>query len=470
MLVSKGRYGSLLFGTLFVAMTFISGCVNHLEKGWEHFGKGQYQEARGEWEQHEKPKLPELMAKADAAFTMAALNESIATANAAKDYPTVIRDAQELVSLDKWETKDWLKKSPVLQAYLDDAHISVEEGYYNLFNNFETDKDWEAIKTGYPDYQQYVATYNKETSARITAQYDAALLELKKIADEKERKARERARRARLQADVHEQIVLGKQLFLDEEYKNTMVSVNKAYAIIKKNPGIKFETGDLEYLKLSALQSIKILKAIEEERQRMAAKERKRIEAANRKAAKAARKIELETQRVKAIKIKMAAAAEKVRLKKEEKKRRVEAERKRKIEERNRRWRAFLKKGAPLKPLVTTVYKPSVGIGKLKVKKSQKWQGGSQLPKPKDKSIAAEDVYALEVEIPKTHKLTYLRNYSAKKAKSLLSPARTQGGKRSYYTENFKGGRYYLEVKNERAKKKIDYETKARIYKIPVTN
>ena len=477
MLVRKRRYGSLLFGTLFVAMTFISGCVNHLEKGWEHFGKGKYQDARGEWEKHEKPKLPEHIAKADAALAMVKLNETITTAKAENDYQSVISNSQELLSLDQWEKKDWLEKSPVLQSYLDNAHISIEEGYFNLFDSLKTQKDWEAIKTGYPDYQQYVAEYEKETSARITAQYDTALIELQKIADELKRQARERERLARerervagLKAAIHEQIVLGKQLFLEEEYGKTMISVNKAYAIVNNNPKIKFDTADLEYLKLSAMQAIKIQKAIEEERRRMAEKERKRIEEENRKAAEEARKIELEKQRVEAEKIKMARAAEKARLKREEEKRRKEAERKRKIEERNRRWRAFLKKGAPLKPLVTTVYRPSVGIGKLKRKKSQKWQGGSQLPKPKDKSIASEDVYALEVEIPKTHKLTYLRNYSSKKARSLLSPARTQGGKRSYYTENFKGGRYYTEVKNEKAKKKRDYELKARIYKIPVTN
>ncbi len=463
--VKKRRFEALTLSAFFIIATLFSGCVNHLEKGWDHFGKGEYQSARSEWVQNEKPKLPEEIAKAEAALSLVDLNKKITAAKAGNDYPSVIRDAQASIVLDKWAKKDWLLKSPILQTHLNKAHLSIEEAYFQIFEGYGEQKQWEDIKAEYPDYEEYCATYKKEVSPRITAQYENALLELKKQAEERARRERE----AKLKAAVHEQIVLGKQLFLEEDYDATMTSVNKAYAIVEGNPSINFDTEDLEYLKLSTLQSIKIQKAIEAERRRMAEREGKRIEAENERAAEAARKAELERQRIEAEKIRFAQAAEKARLRREEEKRKKEAERKRKIEEKNRRWRAFLKKGAPLKPLVTTVYKPSEGVGMLKRKKKQKWQGGSQLPKPKDKSIASEDVYALEVEVPKSHKLTYLRNYHPKKAKSLLSPPVTQRNKRSYYTENFKGGRYYLEVRNQKAKLP-EYELKTRIYKIPVTH
>lgn len=480
MRVRERRYGSLILSIFFVAATFLSGCVNHLEKGWEHFGKGEYQTARGEWVQNEKPKLPDQIGKADAALSLVDLAEKITSAKAEKDYPAVIRYSKESLLLDQWEVKDWLQKSPILQTYLDSAHPSIEDGYFQIFEGYKELKLWEKIKTEYPDYQKYCVDFSKAVSVKITGQYENALSELKKIADEqerlvreRERQAREKARQDKLRAAVDQKVDIGKKSFLEEDYESSMTAVNSAYAIVEENPIVKFDTDDLEYLKLSTLQAIKIQKAMEEERKRVAQqiaeKERKRIEEENRKAAEAARLKELERQRIEVEKIRLAATAEKKRLRIEEEKRKKEAERKRKVEERNRRWRAFLKKGSPLKPLVTTVYRPSSGIGKLKIKKKQKWQGGSQLPKPKDKSISAEDVYALEVEVPKTHKLIYLRNYHRKKAKSLLSPPVTQGKKRSYYTENFKGGRYYMEVRNQKGKQQ-KYEVKTRIYKIPVTH
>ena len=70
MRVRKRRYGNLILSIFFVTATFLSGCVNHLDKGWEHFGKGEYQTARNEWVQDEKPKLTEQVEKADAALAL----------------------------------------------------------------------------------------------------------------------------------------------------------------------------------------------------------------------------------------------------------------------------------------------------------------------------------------------------------------------------------------------------------------
>jgi hypothetical protein len=386
------------------------------------------------------------------------LNGKVTQAKADGNYEDVLSDSLKIVRLDKWENKDWLEKSPVLQEYLDNAHLTVEEGYYNVFLKYKKQKKWKKIKSGYADYEEYCSANSKEPSARVTELYKEALAALQKAA----------ARRA-LQAKVDKQVECGKNRFLEEKYDAAMVCVNRGSAIVKKNPKAKLDTNELDYLKASVLQAIKIQKAIEAEKQRVAEENRKRIEEENRKAAEAARVAELKKRTEEERRIARAEAVDRARLRREEAKRRKEAEERRIKEERDRRWRAFLKKGAPLKPLVTTVFRPSEGVGKLKRGRRQKWQGGSQLPRPKDRSIASEDVYALEVEVPKTHKLTYLKNYSRKRAKSLLSPPRTQGKKRSYYTERFKGGRYYFEVKNEKSKKQ-GYDVKARIYKIPVTH
>lgn len=435
----KRKLNVLMLSTFFIMATLVSGCVNHLEKGWDHFGKGEYRKAQSEWVQNEKPKLPEEISKADAAIALVDLNRKITAAKADQDHLSVIKIAGAAVALDKWENKDWLQKSPILRTYLDNAYQSIEEAYYTILKNNNDQKRWQDTKAVYPDYQAFCSTYAKDINPRISALYDTAVLELKKEADEKARQAAEKARQDKIKASFNQQVVLGKQEFLDENFDQTMNYVRRAETIVKENPDVRLDTENLEYLKLATLQGIKIKQAMEAERQRLAEKERQ---------------AELERQRIEAEKIKLAKAAEKARLIKEEK---------------NRRWRAFLKKGAPLKPLITTVYQPSTGTGKLNRKKRQKWQGGSQLPRPKDKSIAAEDVYALEVEVPKTHKLTYLRNYYKKRTKSRLSAPVTQRDKRSYYTENFKGGRYYLEVRNEKSRRP-EYEIKTRIYKIPVTH
>ncbi len=457
MLVKNRRSMLLTYSFLLVVAVIFTGCASHLEKGWEHYQKGMYKQAQGEWLLEKEEDLSEQIGKAEAAVAIVELNGKSEQAKTAGDYQKLLRYSMGIVEKDKWDNKDWLEKSPILKEYIDNAHIMVEEAYYGILLQHKEQKYWVDLKKEYEEYEEYCSTYSKEPSERNTALYQVALDEIKK--------------RASTIAAFDEQLECGKEKFLNEEYDEAMICLNKASGYVDKYPNIKFNTDELEYVMQSTEQAMRIKKAMEEEKQRMAEEERIRIEEANRLAAEAERKLEEERRRQEEEKIKLARAAERERLIKQEEERRKEAERQRKIDERNRRWRAFLKKGAPLKPLVTTVLKPSYGTGKLKMGEKEKWQGGSKLPKPKDKTIASEDVYALEVEVPKTHKLTYLRNYykKNKREKNMLAAPKTQGGKRSYYTENFKGGRYYVEIKNEKSKQQ-KYEIKSRIYKIPVTH
>ncbi len=451
MQIGKKRYNRFMYSLLVIVAMFFTGCASHLDKGWGMFGKGQYNEAKVEWNLEEKEDLSEPKAKADAAIEMVKLNTQANKAKAAGNNQALKKYSLAIVALDKWENKDWLQKGPILQEYLNTAHVTIEDVHYKTMLKFKKKEQYVKLKKDYAAYARYSKKNTKPISERI-AKLVAAVDKM-------------------LNQKIADNVACGKKNFLEENYDEAMTCLNNASGIVKRHPELKYDTEQLDYVTQSTQQAIKILKDIEEERQRMAAAERRRIEEANRKAAEAEKKLEEEKRRQEEEKIKLAQVAEKKRLRELAEERRKEAERKRKIEERNRRWRAFLKKGAPMKPLVTTVMKPSYGIGKLKKGRTQKWQGGSQLPKPKDRSIASEDVYALEIEVPKTHKLTYLKNYYKKSSreKKMLSAPRTQGKRRSYYTENFKGGRYYLNVKNEKSKT-LKYEFKARIYKIPVTN
>jgi len=338
-------------------------------------------------------------------------------------------------------------------------------------------KNWEQIITDFKQYNNdYCLKYGKKPTATITALFQEAEEEIAAYKREMERQrqlklARERERQNRI-ALFNKNLKCGKAKFLNEDYDAAMICLNSATKVGKKYPDMEFKRDELKYVIESTRQAIQIEKAMEAERQRVAEEKRKKIEEELRLEAERQRKIEEERRKQEEERIRRAKAAERKRLQELEKKRRIEAEKQRKIDEKNRRWRAFLRKGAPMKPLVTTVLRPSRASGTLKKKKKQKWQGGSQLPKPKDKSIASEDVYALGVEIPKNYSLTYLRNYYHKKrnAPDRLKAPITQKGKRSYYTEDFKGGRYYLEIRNDRAGNKKKYHIRTHIYKIPVTN
>ncbi len=582
MLKKRTNLKFFLWSTLFILSLATSGCVSHLDKGWNHFGKGEYTQAKTEWQLEEKEDLTEPIEKADAALKLVQFHQAADQAFTDAQYPEAIKNSEEVILLDKWENKDWLEKSPVLQEYITAAPIriensyviilkqlkekalsaknakdyrgmisaaeemvavktdqntkwfdqfpslqalyaegenminegfetllvqflvkaeqankkknyqgalrfataaielktednarwfvqfpnlqekinkayqTIEKTYYDMMTNSKNQRRWVEIKDEFKNYESFCSSYKQTVSNRNKKLYNLALAELEK--------------KAKVLAAYDEQVACAKAEFLKENYDATMKCVNKAYGYVNANKDVQFNTDDLEYVKQAAEQAIEIQKAIEEERRRVAEAERKRIEEENRRKAEEERIAELERRRVEQEKIDKARRAERIRLKKLEEERRIEAERKRKIAERDRRWRAFLKQGAPLQPLVTTVLRPSSGVGTLSKGERQKWQGGSQLPKPKDKSIASEDVYALEVEIPRTHKITYLRNYHKKdsRKKNVLRPPVTSGRTRSYYTENFKGGRYYTEVKNEKSNDK-KYEVKARIYKIPVT-
>lgn len=509
-------YVWIISGLMLVMSMAFSGC-SHLDKGWSQFEKGQYAQAKAEWQQEEKEDLSEPIAKADAAMAIVGLHNEALAAKEAGNNQVMVDKSIEIVAYDKWENKDWLQRSPILLDYITqadarvvegltniltrlkqqaeaaqaeknyegmlryamampeketeqtrpwfdktpalqqlvkDGHSLVEEAYYGIMSSYAKQQYYVDVQKEFKAYKAYTERYDQPVSQRLVDLNAQAIAELEK--------------RKKVLAEYNAAVECAKQQFIDEAYDKADACIQKADGYIKRNKNVRFNTDELDYVREANAQAIEIQKQIEEEKARIAEEERKRIEEEQKRIAAEELRKERERQRTERASIRLARASERQRLIKLAEERRKEAERQRKIEERNRRWRAFLKKGAPLKPLVTTVLKPSEGVGILDKGEKQKWQGGSQLPKPKDKSIRSEDVYALEVEVPKTHALTYLRNYYKENTKNLLSPPRTQGGKRSYYTEDFKGGRYYMEVENERGKKE-KYEVKARIYKIPVT-
>jgi hypothetical protein len=504
---------------LMVMSMLLAGC-SPLQKGWSQFGSGKYEAAIAEWQQEEKEDLSVPIAQANAALAMVdSYEQAIAAKEAGNDQAMVEHSLAVVSYQNKWEDKTWIDKSSSLRKQVDESGMMIEEGniriltqlmakaqtvkkkrqhlkmlryttamaeqeneaskpyfdrnpelrklgdealalneeaYYLVMRDYAKEDYWVNVIKEYKAYVKFTKQHNLQVSNRNRKMKAQADVELKK--------------RKKLLAEFDKNLECAKQNFMEEAYKDAMVCINKADAYVKKYKRVRFNTDDLDYVRDSTEQAIEIQRQIEAEKARMAEEERKRIEEENRRIAAEELRKERERQQTERAKIRLARAAERQRLMKLAEERRKEAERQRKIEERNRRWRAFLAKGAPLKPLVTTVLRPSEGIGTLAKGKKQKWQGGSQLPRPKDKTIKSEDVYALEVEVPKSHKLTYLRNYYKKttRERNMLKSPKTQGGKRSYYTENFKGGRYYIEVQNQKSTDK-KYEIKARIYKIPVT-
>ena len=467
----------LLISILVIAAAFTTSCASHLDKGWKLFEKGQYLPAQGEWAQEKKPVLTELVEKAGSAVAMEKYHQKIKQAESAGDSREMLKNSLLLLAEDKWpDNTDWLKRSPILQTYIDDAHKSVEAAVARILTESQQQKNWEQIVTDYQPYDDYCLKYGKKPAADLVALFQEAQAAIAAHKKEMERHrqlklAREKEKQNRM-ALFDKYLKCGKAEFLNEDYDAAMTCLNSAAALGEKYPDMDFNRDELKYVTESTQQAIEIQKAMEAERQRVAEAKRKKIEEELRQEAERQRKIEEERRKVEEERIRQARAAERKRLQEIERQRQIEAEKQRKIDEKNRRWRAFLEKGAPMTPLVTTVLKPSQASGTLKKKKKQKWQGGSQLPAPKDKSIASEDVYALGVEIPRKYSLTYLRNYFHKKknAPDRLKAPITQKGKRSYYTEDFKGGRYYLEIKNDRAGDKEKYHIRTHIYKIPVTN
>lgn len=243
------------------------------------------------------------------------------------------------------------------------------------------------------------------------------------------------AARAEVQAAYDRQINCGKENFNNEEYQKAL----DCFADADKNRDIYrnlwIKTDDVSALIDASKQAIEIQQRIEEER--------RQAEIARQKA------LEEERQRIEAM-----------RIAEEEKKRLLE-------EEKKRKWQEFLAKGKPFKPLVTTVGIPAKGSGTLKKRGAkQKWQGGARLPTVKKKKLRAEDIYALEIVVPKYFRVNYLRNYSKSKG-SLLKSGQNIGGRVHYYSEAYKGGRFYTEVERV-AGQEDKYDISATIYKIPV--
>ena len=253
--------------------------------------------------------------------------------------------------------------------------------------------------------------------------------------------------RTRIQNAYNANIKCGKSNYLDDEYEPAEKCFDNALANTTEYEGLWIKKQDTEAMAGAVKQAMEIRREMERERlaaiarQKAYEKEQARLLAeAKAKATKAA---ELEAIRI-----------EEVRLKKEAAKK--------------RRWMAFLKKGRPLKPLVAIVGMPSQGKGRKMTKgKTEKWQGAARFPTMK-RRIKAEHVYALEIVVPATYKLSYLKNYS-KGAANLLSRPQRIKSKKHYYTEGYKGKRFYTEIKNMKGTES-KYKITATIYKKAVTN
>jgi len=245
-------------------------------------------------------------------------------------------------------------------------------------------------------------------------------------------------------------VACGKDQFKADEYQKSKACLKKAAVIARSYKKMTLKTVDTEFMTVAIDQALRIEREMEAER-RAAEAAQKRFEA--KEAAQLAAQLIIAKAK--------QQAEELARLKIEQEKARIKAEKK-------RRWMAFLSKGRPLKPLVTTVGIPSSRKGKFKkIGQKIKFQAGAQFPILRKKGLKAEDIYALEISVNRDDKATYLRNYSKSKG-SLLQMPQVVSGRKHYYTEGYKGGRYYTEIENTRPSNK--YEIKAVIYKIPVVH
>lgn len=274
-------------------------------------------------------------------------------------------------------------------------------------------------------------------SKALTAIVEASLATI-----EEERKAQ--------QAKYDQNIACGKEAYQADDYEKAEKCFDAATAATNAYKGITLKTEDLSTMMAAVTQAMDIQRQMEAERK--AAEEAKRL-------------YEEEQARILAAQLKEAEdkkqAEEIARIKAEEARQKAEAEKK-------RRWMEFLAKGRPLKPLVAIVGFPSSGSGTFaKLGEKAKFQGGAQFPILKKQNLKAEDIYALEIVINKDDKATYLRNYSTEKG-DLLTMPQAVSGEKHYYTEGYKGGRFYTEVENEREGN--EYKIKAVIYKIPVVH
>ena len=260
--------------------------------------------------------------------------------------------------------------------------------------------------------------------------------------------------RVATQKEYDQAVACGKEKFKADEYKEAKDCFNQTKEVVGSYRGLRLKTTDIEFMVSAVDQALEIERKMEEERraaeiakQRYEA-EQARIFAEQKRAAE--EKLQAEER-----------AKELARIAVEEERQRVEAEKK-------RRWMAFLSKGRPLKPLVATVGIPSHGKGTFRrLGEKAKFQGGAQFPILRKKGLKAEDLFALEIVVNRDDKATYLRNYSRSRG-DLLKLPQVVSGKKHYYTEGYKGGRFYTEVENVRPGNK--YEIQAVIYKIPVVH
>ncbi len=497
---SSGLLGVLL--PMFFMLMF-SGCATHIEKGWGHFSKDKFTEARAEWAQS---KTPALTQKADAGRLMVARhNEAEAFAASGK----MVNSTQariDLLALDKWPKEKWIDKSPKLKAIVLTAKTQVESERVRVQAAY--DKEQECGDTQYQAEKVVEARQCYRAAVQVTKIYNgiglktAPQVQLNLIQIENEINRIQTAyNEKRKCGDTHYQaeefaeaeqcygaavqisrankrfglkttpqvqynlaISCGKTRFERDEYEDAKVCFKLASKIGEKNTK-RIKAEDTESMLAAVGQAVEIARQMEEERVRALARQRREEEQQRQMIAEQMRFAEMQRklfEKQQKIEEARAKAAEIARLKAEKERQRKEALRK-------KRWQDFLAKGKPLKPLVAVVGIPSKGKGRLSKKNAkQKFQGSAQFPLLKKKKLRVQDLYALEIVVPGSYKLTYLRNYHKKKG-SMLKIPQNLGGKKHYYTEGYKGGRFYTEVQNVKGKQS-KYKVKAVIYKIPVVH
>jgi len=254
----------------------------------------------------------------------------------------------------------------------------------------------------------------------------------------------------RLQKQYDANVDCGKKSYLEDEYEKAQECFNSANKTANTYKGITVQRADFKEMADAAEQGLELQREIERERLAAIAKQKAYEEEQKRLMAEAKAKAEQEADLKK-------KEAELQRIREEEARQKVEAEQK-------RRWMAFLSKGKPLKPLISVVGVPSKGKGRnMKKGDVVKWQGSAKFPEIRKKKLRAEDLYALEIVVPASYKVDYLRNYSKSRGNLLKMPSSSKG-KKHYYTEGYKGGRFYTEVTNLKGKAS-KYQINATIYK-----
>ena len=242
------------------------------------------------------------------------------------------------------------------------------------------------------------------------------------------------------QALYSKQINCGKDHFNKGEYKPAKKCFASADQYNNTYKYLPLKTEDVSALVDASTMALEIQAEIERE---MAAAKRKAAAEAERMAAEHA--------------VLMKAAADK------------KAEEERIAAEKKRLWELFLKKGKPFKPLVAVVGIPIKGTGYITKKGGRMdFQGAARLPTMKKKRLRAQDIYSLEIVVPKDYTAVRLANHPSR-GNNLLKAGMRIGDKRHYLTDDYAGKRFYLKVMNKKGKNPR-FAVEATIYKTPVTN